>query len=91
MKREMVTMSTKEQRRMQVLNGVEAGRLTALGAAELLGLSTRQTKRLLVAYRQEGLRLRARIGVVAGGGHVIRRRLRGRCSRQQNRAAQRQD
>ena len=47
-------MSTKEQRRMQVLNGVEAGRLTALGAAELLGLSTRQTKRLLAAYRQEG-------------------------------------
>ena len=54
MGKERVTLNTREQRRLQVLNGVEAGRLTAWRASELLGLSVRQIRRLLAAYREEG-------------------------------------
>jgi len=50
----MVTLNAREQRRLQTLNGVESGRLTAVEAAEMMGLSLRQTRRLLAAYRQEG-------------------------------------
>ena len=48
-----VTLNEKEQRRMLVLNEVIAGRLTG-SAAELLGLSLRQTRRLLAGYRWAG-------------------------------------
>ena len=49
-----VTLNKKEQIRLMVLNEVLAGRLTGPAAAELLGLSLRQTRRLLAAYRQAG-------------------------------------
>jgi len=52
--KEILTLNAKEQRRLQVLNKVEGGQLTADEAGELLGLSVRQIRRLLAAYRQEG-------------------------------------
>ena len=50
-----VTMNEKEQRRAQILNRVQRGELTGQGAAELLGLTLRQTRRLLAAYRAVGV------------------------------------
>jgi transposase len=49
-----VTLNNKEQKRLMVLNEVQAGRLTGTAAAALLGLSLRQTRRLLAAYRRNG-------------------------------------
>lgn len=49
-----VTLNGKEQKRLIVLNEMVAGRLTGEEAAELLGLSVRQTRRLLARYRREG-------------------------------------
>lgn len=49
-----VTLNSKEQHRLGVLNRVIGGQLTAMEAACLLNLSERQTRRLLAAYRQEG-------------------------------------
>ena len=49
-----VTLNKKEQIRLMVLNEVLAGRLSGPAAAELLGVSLRQTRRLLAAYRQAG-------------------------------------
>ena len=49
-----VTLNRKEQKRLKVLNEVEAGRMTTRQAAELLGLSVRQVKRLKKAYREKG-------------------------------------
>lgn len=51
---ERVTLNSKEQKRLIVLNEVLAGRLTGLAAAEVLGLSVRHTRRLLAGYRREG-------------------------------------
>lgn len=51
---ERVTLNRKEQKRLKVMNEVLAARLTGLEAAELLGLSLRQTRRLISAYRREG-------------------------------------
>jgi transposase len=50
-----VTLNSKEQKRVIVVNQVLAGQLTGQEAAELLGLSLRQTRRLLAAYRAEGV------------------------------------
>ncbi|HZK67434.1 MAG TPA: ISNCY family transposase [Chloroflexota bacterium] len=47
-------MNQDEQRRLLVLNEVISGRLTAGRAGELLGLSERQVRRILAAYREEG-------------------------------------
>jgi len=52
--RETVTLNQDEQRRLLVLNEVISGRLTAGRAGELLGLSERQIRRILAAYREEG-------------------------------------
>jgi len=49
-----VTLSIREQKRLMILNRVEAGGLTYTMAAGLLGLSLRQIKRLRAAYRKEG-------------------------------------
>lgn len=49
-------MSRKEQGRLMVLNQVGRGELVGLEAAEVLGLSLRQVRRLLAAYRKEGAR-----------------------------------
>ena len=48
-------MSRKEQQRIIVLNRVESRELTAAQAGELMGLSVRQVRRLLAAYRREGV------------------------------------
>ena len=52
--KEKVTLNRKEQKRVMVLNEVEAGRLKGREAAVLLGLSLRQVRRLLAAYRERG-------------------------------------
>ncbi len=49
-------MSTKEQSRLQILNGVLEQYWTVKEAAPLLGVSERQGWRLLAAYRKEGAR-----------------------------------
>jgi transposase len=51
---ERVTLTKREQSRLMVLNGVEAGRMIAREAAEVLGLSLRHVRRMLAAYRKEG-------------------------------------
>ncbi|MDA1272256.1 MAG: ISNCY family transposase [Chloroflexi bacterium] len=48
-------MNGKEQQRAKVLNQMERGGLTGEEAAGLMGLSVRQVRRLLAAYRQEGV------------------------------------
>ena len=53
--KEMVTLNRKEQKRLMVLNQVEAGRIIGREVAEVLGLSLRQVRRILAAYRKEGV------------------------------------
>ena len=48
-------MNREEQTRVRVLNEVSQGSLTAAEAAGLLGMSVRQVRRLLAAYRTEGV------------------------------------
>jgi transposase len=52
--KETLTLNSKEQRRLMVLNKVIGGELTAREGAGLLGLSLRQVRRVLAAYRKEG-------------------------------------
>ena len=47
-------MSQEEQRRLMILNQVERGGVGVGEGEVILGLSVRQTKRLLSAYRKEG-------------------------------------
>lgn len=49
-----VTMTQKEITRLEVIQRLEAGRMLGREAAELLGLSERQVKRLRKAYRERG-------------------------------------
>jgi len=49
-----VTLNGKEQARLVVLGRVDRGELTAVAAAELLGVSERQVRRVLAAYRRDG-------------------------------------
>jgi len=49
-----VTLNRKEQKRLIVLNQVEAGYTTAGEAAKSIGLSLRHVRRLLATYRKEG-------------------------------------
>ena len=48
-------MNDKEQKRLEVLNLVISGKIRQKQAAEILGLSMRHTKRLVAAYRREGV------------------------------------
>lgn len=50
-----VTLSVKEQKRLVVVLEVEAGRMIGREAAEVLGLSLRQVRRLIAAYQREGV------------------------------------
>jgi transposase len=50
----LLKMSTKERRRMAVLGEVKAGRLKVAGAAEAMGLSYRQAKRVWKRYAAKG-------------------------------------
>ena len=47
-------MTQQEQARLQILNNLLAEYMTTEQAATLMGLSTRHTRRILAAYRQEG-------------------------------------
>ena len=49
-----LTLTTKEQTRIQVLNGVIEGKVTVAVASGLMGVSERHAWRLLAAYRGEG-------------------------------------
>lgn len=42
-----VTLTTKELKRIHLIHEIQAGRMTAKGAAEILGLSVRQVRRLI--------------------------------------------
>jgi len=53
--KEKVTLNVKEQKRLLVLNEILAGRMTGQEAAEVMGLSLRHTRRLIAAYRKEGV------------------------------------
>ena len=45
-------MTQKEQARLQVLNSLLAEHMTLDQAATLMGVTTRQTRRILAAYRE---------------------------------------
>ena len=51
---EDVTLTQKEQARLQVLNSLLVEHMTLEQAATLMGVSTRHTRRILAAYREEG-------------------------------------
>jgi transposase len=51
---ERLEMSHKERRRLEVLSRVKRGTLSLMKAAELLGLSYRQSKRVFARYRSQG-------------------------------------
>ena len=51
---ENVTLNPKEQARLQVLNSLLAEHMTLDQAATLLGVTTRHTRRILAAYREQG-------------------------------------
>jgi len=53
--REQVILTVKEQQRLVVLTEMDARRITGQEAAQLMGLSLRHTRRLLAAYRQQGV------------------------------------
>ncbi|MGA9533136.1 MAG: helix-turn-helix domain-containing protein, partial [Anaerolineales bacterium] len=49
-----VTLTVREQKRLFVITEVLSGRWTAAKAADQLGLSVRQMRRLLAGYRRDG-------------------------------------
>ena len=51
---DIVAMSKEELRRLEILQKVDEKRMRQQSAAEILGLSVRQVKRLMRAYRREG-------------------------------------
>lgn len=51
---EKVTLNSKEQKRLMVLNELEKGQITIAQAAKILDLSERQIKRIRAAYRKDG-------------------------------------
>lgn len=55
MEKERVSLNRKEQQRVMVLNRVERRELSGKEAATLVGLSVRHVRRLLAAYRKEGV------------------------------------
>ncbi|MBI4333551.1 MAG: ISNCY family transposase [Chloroflexi bacterium] len=52
--KELVTLNKEELKRSMVLNRVQRGEMSRMGAAEVLGVSVRHLKRILAAYRKEG-------------------------------------
>ena len=51
---ENVTLTPKEQARLQVLNSLLADQITMDQAAELMGVSPRHARRMLATYRRDG-------------------------------------
>lgn len=49
-----VTLTVKEQKRLQVIVELDAGRITGREAADVLGVCLRQVWRLVAAFRREG-------------------------------------
>lgn len=49
-----VTLNSKEQKRLLVMNEVVAGRMTGQQGADMLGITLRHTRRILSRYRREG-------------------------------------
>ena len=49
-----VTLNQKELKRLEVLNQLAVGKMTAAQAAQVLGVSERQVHRLKAAYQEEG-------------------------------------
>lgn len=49
-----VTLTMKEQKKLRVVTEIEAGRLTGPEAARVLGISLRQVRRIVAAFRKEG-------------------------------------
>lgn len=52
--KDKIVLNSAEQRRVLVLNQLEAGVLSPAQAGQLLGLAERQLRRLRARYRQEG-------------------------------------
>lgn len=52
--KETITLNSREQQRLMVLNRVLEGQLVAREAGELMGLSVRQIRRMVAAYKKEG-------------------------------------
>ena len=50
-----VTLTMREQHKLKMVIDYEAGKVQAQRAAELLGISKRQFRRLVAAYRQRGI------------------------------------
>jgi transposase len=50
-----VTLNPEQQREVEILTRLEAGALDAETAGEMLGVSTRQVRRLRVGFRQDGM------------------------------------
>jgi transposase len=50
-----VTLTMKEQHKLKMVIDYEAGKIRAQRAAEILGISKRQFRRLVAAYRQRGI------------------------------------
>ena len=51
---ERIPMSEKDLKRLEVLDRVESGRFKQVSGARVLGISTKQTRRLLRRLEQEG-------------------------------------
>ena len=51
---ENVTLTPKEQAKLQVLNSLLTEQITLDQAAELMGVSPRHARRILAAYRENG-------------------------------------
>ena len=49
-----MTLTQREQTRLQVLNSLMADHMTTEQAATLMGVSARHTRRILAAYRRDG-------------------------------------
>src|SRR5450756_1796205 len=49
-----ITLNTKQQRGVEILTRLDAGALEVGAAAELLGVTPRQVRRLRARFRQEG-------------------------------------
>ena len=48
-----LTLTTREQTRLRIMNGVLERQWTVVEAAQLLGVSERHTWRLLAAYKED--------------------------------------
>jgi transposase len=53
--KDRVTLTTREQKRVLVLQRMERGEMTAAEAATVVAVSVRQVRRLLAGYRREGV------------------------------------